>query len=62
MAYSKQKQKKTTDYKKKITEIENKLTDHTHDKYVTTPELNKLTAKNFAARLKQANLIKFNRF
>ena len=27
-----------------------------HDKYITTPEFNKLTAENFAARLAQANL------
>ena len=41
----------------KITEIENKLTDHNHDEYITTPEFNKLTAENFPARLAQANLI-----
>ena len=40
-----------------MTEIENKLTDHNHDKYITTPGFNKLTAENFAARLKQENLI-----
>ena len=34
-----------------------KITDHTHDKYITTPEFNKLTAENFAERLKQENLI-----
>ena len=34
-----------------------KITDHSHDKYITTPEFNKLTAENFAARLAQANLI-----
>ena len=28
-----------------------------HDKYITTPEFNKLTAEGFAARLKQANLV-----
>ena len=33
-----------------------KITDHHHDKYITTPEFNKLTAENFAARLVQANL------
>ena len=35
----------------------NKLADHKHDKYITTPEFNKLTVENFAARLAQANLI-----
>ena len=29
---------------------------HDHSKYITTPEFNKLTAENFRARLKQANL------
>ena len=33
------------------------LIDYNHDKYITTPEFNKLTAENFAARLKQANLV-----
>ena len=48
---------KKTDYDTKITEIEKKLSDHNHDKYITTPEFNKLTAENFAARLAQANFI-----
>ena len=34
-----------------------KLTDYKHDKYITTPEFNKLKAENFAARLAQANLV-----
>ena len=34
-----------------IGEVENETLDH--GKYITTPELNKLTAGNFAARLKQ---------
>ena len=33
------------------------LTNHSHDKYITNQEFNKLTAQNFAARLKQANLL-----
>ena len=41
----------------KITEIEKKLSDHDHDKYVTTPEFNTLAANVFNARLAQANLI-----
>ena len=48
---------KKTDYNTKVSEIEKKLTDQNHDKYITSPEFNKLTAKNFAARLKQANLV-----
>ena len=34
-----------------------KLTDHTHDKYITTPEFNKLTTENFPAISKQAYLV-----
>ena len=34
-----------------------KFTDHNHDKYITTTEFPKLTEENFAARLKQANLV-----
>ena len=48
---------KKTDYYTKISEIENKVDDHNHDKYITTPELNNLTAWVFNARLAQANLI-----
>ena len=33
---------KKTDYNTKVTEIENKLTDHTHDNYITTAGSNKL--------------------
>ena len=35
--------------------IENKIPDHA--RYITTQEFNKLTAENFAAILKQANLV-----
>ena len=47
---------KKANYDTKISEIKRTLTDHNHDKYITTPEFNKLTAESFAARLKQANL------
>ena len=43
-----------TDYD---TEIENKLNNHNHDKYITTLEFNTLAADVFNARLAQANLI-----
>ena len=43
----------TTVFNTKIREDENKIPDHV--KYITTPEVNKLTAENFAAKLKQAN-------
>ena len=48
---------KKTHYNTKITEIEKELTDHNHDKYITTPEFNTLAADVFNARLAQANLI-----
>ena len=48
---------KNTDYNTKITEVENKLTDHNHDKYINTLEFNKLAADVFNARLAQANSI-----
>ena len=41
----------------KTTEIEKKLTDRNHDKYITTPEFNALAADIFNARLAQANLM-----
>ena len=47
---------KKTDYNTKISEIEKKITDNNRDKYITTPEFNKLTAKTFDLRLKQSNL------
>ena len=48
---------KKTDYNTKITDIENKLNNHNHDKYIDTSEFNKLAADVFNARLAQANLI-----
>ena len=48
---------KKPDYNIKITDIENKINNHNHDKYITTPEFNKLAADIFNARLAQANLI-----
>ena len=45
------------DYNIKITESEKKLTDHDHDKYITTPEFNTLATDVFKARLAKANLI-----
>ena len=44
-------------YSTKITEIGKKLTNHNHDKYITTPEFNTLAADVFNARLAQTNLI-----
>ena len=53
-------QSKKTDYNTKINETEKKITDHHDDKYITTPEFNKLTSENFSARLKQVNLASKN--
>ena len=47
-----------TDYNTNITQIEKKLTDHNHDKYITTLEFNTLAADVFNERLAQANLVK----
>ena len=44
----------------KISETEDKINNHDHDNYTTTPEFNKLTADNFTARLKEANLASQN--
>ena len=46
--------KKLTMAKIKEIEIPN------HDKYITTPEFNKLTKENFDERLKKANLVSKN--
>ena len=43
----------------KISEIENKVNDHYHDKYITTPKFNALAADVFKARLAaQTDLIR----
>ena len=44
---------KKTNYDTKISELEKKLTDHNHDKYITTPEFNTLAADVFNTRLAQ---------
>ena len=48
---------KKTDFNTKVTEIQNKLNNHNHDKYITTPEFNTLAVDVFNARLAQSNLI-----
>ena len=48
---------KKTDYHTKMTDIENKLNNHNHDKYVPTSEFNTLAADVFNARLARTNLI-----
>ena len=49
------------DHAKKFGEIEKKITDHDcSNKHITTKEFNRLTADNFADRIKQANLVSKN--
>ena len=48
---------KKTDYNAKITDIENVVNNHNHDKYVAISEFNTLAANVFNARLVQANLL-----
>ena len=42
---------KKQNYDTKISEFEKKLTDHSHDKYMTTPEFSNLATNVFNARL-----------
>ena len=48
---------KKTNYNTKISDIEKKITDHNHDKYITTLEFNTLAARVFNARLAEADLV-----
>ena len=47
---------KKNDYNTKINETEKSISDHDHDKHITTPEFIKLIAGNVATRLVQASL------
>ena len=40
-----------------LVSLKKKLTDHNHDKYITTPEFNTLAADVFNARLARANFV-----
>ena len=46
---------KKTNYDTKISELENKISDHNHNKYITIPEFNTLAADIFNARILRAN-------
>ena len=50
-------QLKKTDYNTKVADIENKLNNHNHDKYIDTQEFNKLATDVFNSRIAQAILI-----
>ena len=51
---------KQTYYNTKITEIENKINDFGHAKYITAQKFDKLTSETFIASLAQANLASKN--
>ena len=48
---------KKTDCNTKVTEIENNLNNHNHDKYIDTSEFNKSAVEVFNVRIAQANLV-----
>ena len=50
---------KETDYNTKVSDIEKKITDHDHDKYITTLKFNTMAASTFNASLAaQTDLIR----
>ena len=49
---------KKKNYNTKFTEVENKLNNYNHNKYINTPEFNTLVADLCNARLAQTNLIR----
>ena len=49
--------KKKTNYNTKISEIEKKVSDPNHNKYITNPEFNNLAAGAFTARIAQGNSV-----
>ena len=51
---------KNIDYITNISKTEKQISDHEHDKYLTTPEFDNLNEENFAARLEQVNLASKN--
>ena len=48
---------KKTDYNIKIREIEKKVSDQNHDKYISTPEFNRLTTENVKDRFAETYLV-----
>ena len=55
-------QSKKNDYDTKINETEKKITNHKHDKYITIPEFNKLTAQNFCSKISTSKFSNKDRF
>ena len=50
-----------TDYNTKINKIEKKINDHSHDKYIATPEFNKLKQK-FCCKISASKFSNKGRF
>ena len=48
---------KKTGYDTKITEIKKMITDHDHDKYITTSELSTLATNVVNTKIEQANVV-----
>ena len=48
---------KKTYYNAKLNELEKKVTDHNHHKYITIPEFNNIKEEDFNARLARAKLV-----
>ena len=53
---------KKTDYNTKVSETAKKVTNLNHDKYITPPELNKLTVENLCCKFETSKCCKKNRF
>ena len=48
---------KKTNYNTEVSKLEQKLTNHNHEKNIITPEFNTLAANAFSTKLAQANLV-----
>ena len=51
-----------TGYNTKISDIKKKVAGHNHDKYITSPKFNKLSAETFAPILKRSKFSNKDRF
>ena len=52
---------KKSKFDRKTSELENIISDHNHDTYITTPEFNALAARVFNARLIKKTDLMLNR-
>ena len=53
---------KKTDYETEISDIEKKITDHDHDKYINTPEFNSLAAGFFYCKISTSRFSNKDKF